>query len=363
MPLAQIEDSICFVVCNQMDVISNSAPMISVVLPVYNGASYLRESIDCILVQSHSNFELLIIDDGSTDDSASIVSSFTDPRIRFYSQENKGLAATLNRGIALAKGAYIARQDQDDISLPDRLSKQVAFMETHPDCGMAGTWASILEEQKPTKRLHRHDADNLSLQFDLLFDNPFVHSSLMIRKTVFDEVGVYCTNPDRQPPEDYEMWSRVARKFRVANIPEVLHIYREVPQSMSRSGNNPFLQHLLKINVENLMWATGGRYSDQSLRDLAALIHGAYPQFSRKTSLGELISIVHDAAIALCDHAGTQYREIQEKVQYRVNNLRYHYYQARHLGFLGESGRRALAHILRAGRKLFGKQWRLRVIR
>lgn len=336
---------------------------ISVVLPVYNGSRYLREAIGSTLSQSYVNFELLIIDDGSTDDSASIVSSCTDPRIRFYSQENKGLAATLNRGIALAKGAYIARQDQDDISLPDRLSKQVAFMETHPDCGMAGTWASILEEQKPTKRLHRHDADNLSLQFDLMFDNPFVHSSLMIRKTVFDEVGVYCTNPDRQPPEDYEMWSRVARKFRVANIPEALHIYREIPQSMSRTGNSPFLQHLLKINVENLMWATGGRYSDQSLRDLAALIHGVYPQFSGKTSLREMISVVHDAAIALCDHAGTPYREIQEKVQYRVNNLRYHYYQARHLGFLGESGRRALARILRAGRKLVGKQWRLRVIR
>jgi glycosyltransferase involved in cell wall biosynthesis len=334
-----------------------SATMVSVVLPVYNGAHYLSEAIECMLRQAYHDFELLIIDDGSTDDSAAVISSYKDQRIRFIQQDNQGLAATLNRGISLAKGAYIARQDQDDVSLPERLLKQVTFLDAHRDYGMVGTWASIWEETKPTERFHKHHTDNLSLKFDLLFDNAFVHSSLMIRKTVFDEVGAYCTDPDRQPPEDYELWSRVAREFRVANIPEVLHVYREMPRSMSRTGNNPFLQHLLKINVENLTWATEGRYSDQLLRDLAALIHGAYPQFSGKASLRELISIVHEAARVLCNHAGVRHEEIQDKVHSRVNNLRYHYYQARHFGILGDSGRRALTNMLRVGRKLLQKPW------
>jgi glycosyltransferase involved in cell wall biosynthesis len=336
---------------------SSLQPLISVILPVYNGTPYLNESIDCILRQTHSNLELIIIDDGSTDDSVVIVSAYADPRIRFYTQKNQGLAATLNRGISLAKGAYIARQDQDDVSLPDRLSKQVTFLDAHPDYGMVGTWASIWEETKLTERFHKHHTDNLSLKFDLLFDNAFVHSSLMIRKTVFDEVEAYCTDPDRQPPEDYELWSRVARKFRVANIPEVLHVYREMPRSMSRTGNNPFLQHLLKINVENLAWATEGRYSNQSLQDLAALIHGVYPQFSGKTSLRELVSIVREAARVLCNHDSVQHDAIQDKIRSRVNNLLYHYYQARHFGFLGDPGRRVLTNILHVGRKMLQKPW------
>ncbi|MBA4389466.1 MAG: glycosyl transferase [Syntrophus sp. (in: bacteria)] len=331
--------------------------LISIVLPVYNGAKYLRDAIDSMLAQSYANFELIIIDDGSTDDSINIVSAFTGPRIRLYSQTNQGLAATLNKGIALAKGEYIARQDQDDVSLPDRLSKQVAFLEANPDYGMVGTWASIWEETKPTERFHKHPADNLSLKFDLLFDNAFVHSSLMIRKTVFDEVGVYCTDPNRQPPEDYELWSRVARKFRIANIPEVLHVYREMPQSMSRTGSNPFLQNLLKINVENLAWATEGRYSNQSLQDLAALIHGAYQYFSRETSWRELVSIVREAARVLCDYESARYDTIQDKVRFRINSLRYHYNQAMYFGFLGDSGRRALMSIFRVGKTLFQKTW------
>jgi glycosyltransferase involved in cell wall biosynthesis len=332
-----------------------SQPLVSVILPVYNGSYYLREAIECMLGQTDTDFELIIIDDGSKDDSANIVSAYADPRIRFYSQQNRGLAATLNRGISVAKGRYIARQDQDDTSLPDRLLKQVNFLETHSEYGMVGTWAEIWEETKSTERFHKHPADNLSLKFDLLFDNAFVHSSLMIRKTVFDEVGGYCTDPNRQPPEDYELWSRVARRFRVANIPEVLHVYREMPRSMSRTGNNPFLQHLLKINMENLAWATGGRYSEQSLRDLAALIHGTYPQFSGKTSLRELITIVREAAQFLCNQENAQHDALQDRVRSRIHSLRYHYYQAKNLGFLGDSGRRAVTNILRFGRKLIQK--------
>jgi glycosyltransferase involved in cell wall biosynthesis len=329
--------------------------MITVILPIYNGTKYLKEAVQSILDQTYADFELIVIDDGSTDRSADIVGGFNDSRIYFYTQKNEGLAATLNRGISISRGTYIARQDQDDVSLPDRLLKQVAFLNAHQDYGMVGTWAVIWEEMKPTERFHKHSVDSISLKFDLLFDNAFVHSSLMIRRTVFSEAGIYSIDPNRQPPEDYELWSRVARKFRVANIPEVLHVYREMPRSMSRTGNNPFLQHLLKINVENLAWATEGYYSNQSLQDLAALIHGAYAHFSGETPWKELVSIVRQAANFLCHYESARHNALQDNVRFRLNNLRYHYNQARYFSFLGDSGRRALINILRVGRTLLQK--------
>jgi hypothetical protein len=175
---------------------------------------------------------------------------------------------------------------------------------------------------------------------------------MMIRKAVFDKVGGYCTDKNRQPPEDYELWSRIARKYRIANIAEVLHIYREMPQSMSRSGDNPFFQHLLKINAENLAWATGKSYSNKSIEDLVALKHGFYQQFSCNTSLRELISIIQKAGHGLSDDAGTHYHAIHEKVESVINDLRYHYYQARYFGLLGNSGRGRLTRALRRCRNM-----------
>lgn len=227
-------------------------PLVSVILPVYNGEKYLDEAIKSILSQSYKRFELIIIDDGSKDKSLSIIKRFKDSRIKVYSQTNKGLAKTLNRGISLSKGTYIARQDQDDFSYPNRLEKQVNYLNINPRCGLVGTWAEIWEgNNKKTRRSHKHPSINKLLQFFLLFNNPFVHSSVMIRKTALKEVGLYSTDKSRQPPEDYELWSRIAQKYELANIPEILHAYREVPKSMSRSKLG-FKSKVVKISRENL---------------------------------------------------------------------------------------------------------------
>src|SRR6267378_876440 len=203
-------------------------PSISVVLPVYNCPHYVGEAIDSVLAQTFSEYELILIDDGSTDDTPSVLTRYKDSRIRLVTQDNRGLAATLNRGIELATGRYIARQDQDDASLPERLEKQIAFLDAHPNCALVGTWAQIWKERAPTARAHRHAGDDATLKFELLLNNPFVHSSVMMRKAALDRVGVYSTDKTRQPPEDFELWSRIAREYAVANIPEMLHVYREV---------------------------------------------------------------------------------------------------------------------------------------
>lgn len=251
-------------------------PAISVLLPVYNGAQYLAESIDSILGQTWQDFELIIINDGSKDESQEIIQSYSDSRIRYFEHENIGLAATLNRGIGLAKGHFIARQDQDDVSAPDRFASQIGYLEANPRCGMVGTWAEIWCDRLKTERLLCHPLDNVVLQFHLVFDNPFVHSSVMLRREIFDVVGGYSTDCSRQPPEDYELWSRVARCCEVGNIPEILVVYREVPHSMSRNTNNAFTDRMILISAENLAWWLGLSAPNELCFTLAAFAQGGF---------------------------------------------------------------------------------------
>ncbi len=266
-------------------------PLVSVVLPVYNCEQYLGEAIESILNQTFASFEFIIIDDGSKDRSAEVMKEFQDERIRIVHQPNQGLAATLNRGISQARGQYIARQDQDDLSYPERLARQVAHMEAHPDCVLLGTWAQILEVDRAVDRFHRHPVDEAELRYLMLFNNPFVHSSVMLRKQAVQQVGGYTTDPERQPPEDFELWSRLSRVGQVANIGEVLLAYREIPGSMSRVGPSPFRRRLITICAENLAAAAQVSPDDPDVVAIAALTHGeaealpGRPDFSRMQSL------------------------------------------------------------------------------
>jgi glycosyltransferase involved in cell wall biosynthesis len=231
-----------------------TSPRISVLLPVYNGAASLAIAIRSVLDQTFGDFELLVIDDGSTDATAEVVRGFDDPRIRYHHHANRGLAATINRGVALARGEYVARQDHDDVSKPERFARQVAFLDAHPNHGLLGTAAEIWSETGPTGRNHDHPTDDVRLRFHLLFDNPFVHSSVMLRRAALLDTGDFATSKDRQP-EDYEFWSRLSRRWKVANLPERLLIYREVPGSISRSVD--FAPLVARIGSENIAHALG----------------------------------------------------------------------------------------------------------
>ncbi len=293
---------------------------ISVLLPVYNCPTYVGAAIESILNQTFEDFELLIIDDGSTDDTPQVLTSYSDSRIRHIRHENKGLAGTLNVGIELALGKYIARQDQDDISLPERLEKQLAYMEEHPECGLLGTWAHIMEGERLVDRLHRHPADPSAIQYALLLNNPFVHSSVMIRKSVLEKVGGYSTDPARQPPEDYELWSRLARQAQVANLSEVLLHYREIPHSMSRQGPSPFRSRLIKICSENLSAASGVDSSDHDLVAIAALTHGAPDMISKMPDFRRVREILQTCAKT--SFGGSVPAEIASDIEARIAALR-----------------------------------------
>lgn len=305
-------------------------PSVSVILPVYNGAPYLRDAINSVLNQTYDDFELIIIDDGSKDESSSIIQQFDDNRIRFFSQVNMGLSATLNRAIRLSRGVYIARQDQDDLSFLRRFEKQVSFLDNHSDHGMVGTWAEIWEGPNKTERTHRPTTDSSALKFDLLFDNPFFHSTMMLRRDVFNKSGLYSTDTSRQPPEDYELWSRIARDFEVANIPDFLHVYREVPKSMSRNGINPFLDRVIDISSENLARAAGKDRPDQITKDLAALAHGAYYRVSPNPSINEICALLLEIVEKKVSSSGSSSDVLSEMAYIRMKSIKDNYFRYRY---------------------------------
>lgn len=250
-------------------------PRISVLLPVYNGGKFLAAAIESVLSQSFTDFELLILNDGSKDDSATIAQSYSDDRIRYFEHPNMGLPATLNEGARHARGEFLFRQDQDDISYSDRFERQVKYLDAHPDVAVLGTWARIFVDGNPQAayRFHRHPIGCASISLCTIFDSAFVHSSVAIRHKAFEEMGGYSCDPARQPPEDFELWSRVCRGYRVANLPEVLLDYREVAGSMSRALRPDFAERMIKVSTENLeCWLKGSAYEIQSEK-IAALYH------------------------------------------------------------------------------------------
>lgn len=194
-------------------------PTITVLMPMYNAGRFLAPAIESILQQTFQEFELLIVNDASTDGSKEIARSFGDKRIRIVDNEkNLGLARTLNRGLELATGEFIARHDADDLSHHERLEKQVAFLRAHPAVALVGTQAIIIDEWGKYKRIlldqpHEH----VAIKWDLLFDNSFVHTSVMFRRAiVVEKFGGY--DASYVACEDYELWSRLAESCQVANL-------------------------------------------------------------------------------------------------------------------------------------------------
>lgn len=307
----------------------NGEPTVSVVLSVRNGGRDLPKAMGTILNQTFPDFELIAINNGSTDETGQYLDSIADPRVRVFHQEDKGLAAALNRGISLARGRYIARQDHDDLADPSRIAKQVDFLDAHPDHALVGTRAEIWIGDTPTGRFHDHPTEDANLRFALLFNNYFVHSSVMMRKAALDEIGIYSTDRSRQPPEDYELWSRIARRFRVANLPERLTVYREVPTSMSRDGADPFKQKLILITAENLAAAALGVAEPQRIHfDIASLVHGAPEKMSNGADIEAMCAVIVEAGKAI--FGNRNFKGESDPVAYWNRNLRHHFNIQKH---------------------------------
>ena len=225
------------------------APTVSVLMPVYNGARYLRASIESVLGQTFTDFEFLIVDDGSTDRTQDIIRGYEDPRIRLVNNDqNTGLAKSLNRGLRLARGGLIARHDADDVSMPFRLETQHRFLVAHPEIALLGAQASLIDQNGHTIFDHTSmPLDSLSIRWQLMFGNPILHPSVMFRRSVvLQDLGGY--DEQYQLSEDYDLWSRLAQQYEVANLPDVLIAYRRHVDSTS-AGHSPPAE-LISLNLE-----------------------------------------------------------------------------------------------------------------
>lgn len=221
-------------------------------MPVFNGQTTLIAAIESILTQTYSNFEMIIIDDGSQDRSLEIIKTFSDKRIRLFTQANSGLAKTLNVGIFNSNGDFIARQDQDDISMPTRIEKQVKTFIKNADLVLLGTRGHSINNKDGGLGKINMPIKNLDLQYILNFYNPFIHTSIMMRSIVLKQIGGYSEDTQKQPPEDFELWSRIKKMGQIENLKEPLIKYRVSDNSMSRKYERIIAINYKKIVVENL---------------------------------------------------------------------------------------------------------------
>mgnify|MGYP000856632615 FL=1 len=198
-------------------------PRVTVLMPVYNGEKHLKEAIESILNQTFNDFEFLIINDGSTDDSEKIILSYSDPRIHLFNQENQGLSNTLNKGIKLSSGEFIARMDQDDISLSSRLDEQIKFMDANPDVGICGTYAILINERGEGVGRAVYPSEHEDIKAQLLFSSSVVHPSVVFRKNIFINHNLEYTSGKS---EDYDLWVRAVRVTKLVNINKFLFKYR-----------------------------------------------------------------------------------------------------------------------------------------
>lgn len=202
---------------------------VTVLMPVYNGERYLRDAVQSILGQSYADFEFLIVDDGSSDGSVEIIRSYADPRIRLiHNEQNLGLVASLNRGLELARGEFVARMDADDVSRPERLARQVQFLDANPKVGVCGSWVQFFPE-KYVWKLPGTSEEIRCRQFSMAGVG---HPSVMMRRELFLGHGLFY-NPDYLHLEDFELWDRALRYMEFANLQEVLLDYRISPGQVS----------------------------------------------------------------------------------------------------------------------------------
>jgi len=199
-------------------------PLISIVMPVYNGSHSITKVIASLLRQTYKNFELIIVNDGSTDDTLRLISKFKDPRISLFTyKKNRGICYALNVGFLKSKGEFIARADGDDKSMPQRFQRQLSFLTSHPDYDVCGTFQNILRNKKiyksPTAVTHKE------ILTSLVFGPTMKHSSIMLRRSCLNSFGKNIYKKNFFLCEDYELWMRLSRHSKFYNLPEYLVDY------------------------------------------------------------------------------------------------------------------------------------------
>lgn len=257
-----------------MSHLNNKKPLISVILPVYNAEKYLVEALESLRYQTYPHFEVIAIDDGSTDNSYRILKQFEkiDARFRIYKNaKNLNIANTLNRGIKLAKGRFIARMDADDIALPNRFTQQITFLKDHPNVVVLGGQCKTMDVSGKLIGRKLFPVSDKQIRESLYTSNPIQHPTIMIDKALLPkDFGWY--NPQLPPAEDYDLFFRIGQYGKYHNLPKFLLIYRQY------LGSNTFKNPVETFNVT------------RKVRFLARTKYGYQPTF--KSTLIHLAQVV-----------------------------------------------------------------------
>ncbi len=251
-----------------MDKIIDTHPLVSVLMPVYNAEKHLREAIESILNQTYTRFEFIIINDGSKDGSLSIINTYSDNRIKLVTNpENKGLIYSLNYGISLCGGKYIVRMDADDISLPDRITEQVRFMEEHAEVGVCS--CDYIQFNETGEKKYRAMSDHDEILSYMIFNSSMIHPSLIIRKSILQSLDPVF-NPGYHHSEDYELWSKLIFKCKFSAVNKVLFKYRIHEGQVTQRHNNIQLLSANKVRQE-LLDKLGFEYTEKEFEAFCKL--------------------------------------------------------------------------------------------
>lgn len=234
-------------------------PSVSVLMPVYNDERYLRESVDSILDQTYPKFEYLIIDDGSTDDTWEILTTYDDSRIRLIqNKRNIGLTPSLIKGLEMSRGRYIARMDADDISLPDRLEKQIDFLEQNQGVGFLGSAVQTIDRLGRPLEVWSFPESHMLIKWALCFYSPFVHPAMVMRR---DILAVNGYDERLNYAQDYDLWRRFIWHTRAANLPDVLLRLRKHPHNITTAHLEEQVQNSVMISKKMIDQVLGGDVS------------------------------------------------------------------------------------------------------
>jgi len=245
-------------------------PSVSVLMSTYNGAVYLRQAINSILNQTFTDFEFIIVDDNSTDNSGEILRSYNDPRIRIIqNNKNIGLTKSLNKGLKEAQGKYIARMDADDVSLLDRLKEQYNFLEAHPTIALVGSWAESMDEYGIVTEIRKVPTDPETIRFELVLRNCFFHSSVCFRREAVKKVGGY--DATYRHAQDYELFSRLADIYPLTNISRSLIQLRSHKKS---TVGNSYSQKIVRDNALKIILNNIRKYTNINESEFNVLKRG-----------------------------------------------------------------------------------------
>ncbi|MFH1047622.1 MAG: glycosyltransferase family 2 protein [Patescibacteria group bacterium] len=230
-------------------------PKVSVIMPAYNAGQYIAAAIESLLTQSFGDFELLIINDSSTDNTESVIIEYSKRDARVVLLQNargKGIVGALNTGLKEARGKYIARADADDLNHPDRFRLQVDYLDSHPDIFLLGTGVEFFDDTGYLFNM-AHPSSSVEIAWRFVSRITYCHGTLMCRRAVFEALGEY----QKAEIEDFKYFSRAARRFRGSNLPQVLYKYRQWPKSRMFTFNEEIYRNHFEVALDNIRYYLG----------------------------------------------------------------------------------------------------------